>query len=166
MNINNLKFALEKNFIEDELDIESLHRVIDVLPNLKGRVKFKILGDKLDKPILYIEICGKITTSCQNCLNEIQIDIKKADNVFIFNNEEELDKALFSEDSKIYEAILASEEFNVLEYIEDEIIISLPIAPKHNKCISKFETVTNNSSFKNLKNLIIEKGNKNGSSTK
>ena len=168
MLINNLKFAYEKKVIESEIDIDQLHRVNGVLPDIKGHIKYKIIGDVLDKPILCIEIYGKIITSCQNCLEEIEIDVKRLDNIFIFNNEKELDNALFSEDSSINEAILASDEFNVLEYIEDEIIMSVPIAPKHNKCINKIfsEVDVKDSVFSNLKNLINMKGSNNGSSTK
>ena len=50
----------------------------------------------------------------------------------LFDNEIDIDAA--SEQDETLEGILASREQSVVDLIEDEILLALPLAPKHEVC--------------------------------
>ena len=68
--------------------------------------------------------------------NEIRIDLDNNHvwTVTVFDNEVDQMQSLFSEDANCSDGILADTEFDVLSFIEDEIIMLLPISPRHEKC--------------------------------
>ena len=65
---------------------------------------------------------------CQRCLGKLEHDLNIKTDLLIAKNEDEL--AYYDEDSSV-DAILASHEMDALILIEDEIILSLPISPRH-----------------------------------
>ena len=68
---------------------------------------------------------------CQRCMGPVQLTVK-ANAAFRFVADEATAEA---EDDESEEDLLVLEpELNVLELIEDELIMSAPIVPKHEKC--------------------------------
>ena len=68
---------------------------------------------------------------CQRCMGPVQLAVK-ANAAFRFVSDEATAEA---EDDESEEDLLVLEpELNVLELIEDELIMSAPIVPKHEKC--------------------------------
>lgn len=154
MLINNVEFAKSGQVIEQECDMKYLTRANDLLDGLSGKLKFTISGQVLDKPVLNVLIYGKISTLCQNCLDPVEVVIEYNGVVPIFNNESELDEALFGEDAYSHDGILADEQFNTLDFIEDEIIMLLPLAPKHESCTNVSYADAKVSPFSELKKII------------
>lgn len=141
MIIDNLDFANKHQVLNGEIDIENSLRITDNDNPYRGKLKFELHGirEPKNKPFINGRIYGRITALCQICLTEVEIDISHSFNVQIFNSEEALNLALFDEDHPVADGIVKDPEFNVLEFIEDEIIMSLPLAPKHDKC--QFESL-------------------------
>lgn len=136
MYINNTEFALQNQTLTGKINLDKLDRVKDLFEELSGELTYTLVGniDKTKRPILNLKIYGKIWTLCQNCLEKLMIDINHHGSVAIFNNESDLDKALFGEEEEYNDGILRNEEFDVLEFIEDEIIMFLPVSPRHESC--------------------------------
>lgn len=136
MYIDNVKFAKNQQKINGEIDISTVDRIQEI-DTYSGFIKYSINGDvdKLNRPILVLNVCGKITTLCQSCLEPIEINLDNSTVVTIFFNEDKMDTALFSDEtSDVEDAVLAEEEFDVMNLVEDEIIICLPYASKHDDC--------------------------------
>ncbi len=136
MYINCLDFTKQHQSITEKLDVKSLDRASEIFDNLHGILEFTLSGEinKQNRPILRLKICGKIMTSCQNCLEEVEIPLSYDVIVPVFYNERELDVALEDPDRDDYNGIVAEAHFDVLNFVEDEIIMLLPIAPKHEEC--------------------------------
>lgn len=136
MYIDNVKFAKNKQNINGEIDISKVERIQEI-DAYSGFIKYSLNGnvDKSNRPVLILNICGKISTLCQNCLEPVEIDLDSSTTVTIFFNEDKLDAALFSDEtSDVEDAVLAEEEFDVMNLVEDEIIICLPYASRHDDC--------------------------------
>ncbi|MDD3266347.1 MAG: YceD family protein [Burkholderiales bacterium] len=136
MYIDNVKFAKNKQETHGEIDISKVERIQEI-DAYSGFIKYSINGDvdKSNRPILVLNVCGKITTLCQSCLDPVEINLDSSTVVTIFFNEDKLDAALFSdENSDVEDAVLAEEEFDVMNLVEDEIIICLPYTSKHDDC--------------------------------
>ena len=154
MLINNVEFAKANRSIEQEIDISQLNRTKSLLDGLTGKLSVKLSGKVLDKPVLSVSIYGRISTLCQNCLEPVEIVIDYNGIVPIFKNESELDEALFGENASSHDGILADDQFNVLDFIEDEVIMLLPLAPKHETCNPVSFTNEGEKPFGILKKLI------------
>ena len=136
MYIDTLDFAKNRQTIHSTINVATLERACDLFDELNGNIEFTLRGEinPKNRAVLIIRICGKISTSCQNCLNIVEIPIDTTMEIQLFGNEDELAVALTDNDT--CDGIVTNEHFNVLDFIEDEIIMILPIAPKHENCVT------------------------------
>ncbi len=156
MFIDNISFATKQQKTSGKLQIKQCNRVIDLLDELSGEINYQLSGflNERNQPTLKISICGIIATLCQICLKNFEINIDSNRLVQIFKNEADLDAALFGEDAIIEDGILADTEFDVVKFIEDELIMTLPLAPKHACCATSSYQDTTNMPFAMLKKMI------------
>ncbi len=133
--INNFEFAKEHSVLSGFLDVSKSDRLLDIVSNGSGLLDFKLTGfhDQKNRLSIEIEICGIIMTVCQFCLKNLEMSINHSWVVVIVKNEQEQIKTLFQEEDYA-DAIIADAKFDVINFIEDEIIMQLPIAPKHEQC--------------------------------
>jgi uncharacterized protein len=152
--IDNIEFAKKEQKIDDEINVALLSRANELFENLSGQLHYTIIGsvDKKNKPVLIIGICGKITTSCQNCLEKLTLDINHNNILPIFYTEDDMDKALFGDEATYTDGILKDANFGIENFIEDELIMLLPIAPRHDRCSNITHHDKPNSPFSVLKN--------------
>jgi|SRR6185437_9121796 len=134
--IDNVDFAKNGQTIEGQVKASDLTRACEILDELSGNLQYTISGsvNHKNKPVLAIRIYGKITTLCQNCLEKLDIPIDCSNIVPIFYTESDMDKALFGDEAQYTDGILADATFDIESFVEDELIMSLPIAPKHKTC--------------------------------
>jgi uncharacterized protein len=134
--MDNVDFAKKQQTVEGKVKASDLTRACEILEELSGNLQYIINGnvDHKNKPVLTIRIYGKITTLCQNCLEKLDIPIDCSNIVPIFYTESDMDNALFGEEAQYTDGILADANFDIESFVEDELIMSLPIAPKHKTC--------------------------------
>ncbi len=128
--INPLDFVRNAGMHHDKISLFELVRLNDLLFDKEGELAYKISGhfDKNNKPNLCLEIKGKIHLCCQRCLDKLAHIVDLQTFFLVVKNEVELDQA--DEDDTI-DAILATPDLDVLGLIEEEIILSLSISPRH-----------------------------------
>lgn len=156
MYINNIKFAKNKQEIAGKIDLSKQPRIQEI-DNYTGILDFKLLGviDKLNRPTLSLTIYGIIHALCQNCLHPMDVSIDNCSEITIFYTEAELDAALFSgHDPEVGDGILAEDEFDVMQLVEDEVIMLIPYAHRHESCIGLSYSDNADNPFKILKKII------------
>lgn len=156
MYINNVKFAKSNQAINAKIDLSKLERVREI-GDYSGDIEFALNGfiDKLNRPTLSLRVYGIIRTLCQNCLQPMDVAIDNVSEITIFFDEDQLDASLFGEnDSGVADGVLAEEEFDVMQLVEDEIIMLIPYANKHESCVGLSYTDNVESPFNVLKKLI------------
>ena len=136
MEINVLEFAKNKQSICSALDVQNLERVKEITEGIQGALSFQLSGDinEKNRAVLKLYICGKITASCQNCLELVEITVENNIVVPVFNTEAELDDALLDKNNADCDGIVANTQLNVLDFVEDEIIMLIPVALRHENC--------------------------------
>jgi len=80
-------------------------------------------------PILDLDIAGKLHLICQRCLKPFVAELAESRQFLLLASEAEADAYPIEDDE--LEPLVASQHFNLLETIEDEILLSLPLIPKH-----------------------------------
>ena len=80
---------------------------------------------------MYLKAEVDLPMQCQRCMGPVQL-LVKADATFRFVTDEATAEA--EDDESEEDLLVLTPELNVFELIEDELIMSAPIVPKHEKC--------------------------------
>lgn len=130
--IDALDFARNAGTHHGKIALSGLERLQDYLVGNSGELRYEITGalNGNGRPILRISVQGLIKLRCQRCLGELGHVLDLRTDLLLAENEKELSS--FDEDESI-DGILAEPDLDVLALIEDEIILSLPISPRHSE---------------------------------
>lgn len=128
------KFAVEGRRLSGRIALADLPRLADVLREQSGEVLFSLHGEQgVDrKARLRLAISGVLGVRCQRCLGPMEWPLQ-VDALFELVRpgqpipEEELEQDAF-------DAIEATPDMDVLALVEDEIVLAVPIAPRHDSC--------------------------------
>lgn len=128
--IDALDFARNGGTHHGKIALTELERLQDYLADNSGEVQYGVTGalNRNAKPILQIVVQGSINLQCQRCLGKVAHVLNLQTDLLLAQDENEL--ARLDEDESA-DCILATANLDVLALIEDEIILSLPISPRH-----------------------------------
>lgn len=132
--INSLAFARDAGSLQGELPIAGLTRLLDQLVDSTGSLSYRIdgrLGPR-KQPQLLLQVDGVLSVCCQRCLEGIDYPVAVRSVLEFVDDEEDLTQEEFEDDSKDF--LPAQSELDVVALIEDEIILDLPSAPRHESC--------------------------------
>jgi uncharacterized protein len=119
------------------LEISALPRVAEEASSIEPgdgfdwEVKTHFANSPGSEPqqILELAVKGRIHLVCQSCLQDFGLDLTQDSRFVLVATEEEAD-AFPMEDDQL-EPLVASQHFDLLGLIEDEILLSMPLIPKH-----------------------------------
>lgn len=129
--IDSLEFAHAGQELRGSLPVTRLARLQDCLFDAEGSVQFVVRGGRDDerRPTLAVEISGLLHLQCQRCLGVLEYPLRLSNTLLLVRQGEDL--SANAEDPEAADCIEASPETNVAALIEDEILLSLPFAPRH-----------------------------------
>ena len=132
--IDSLAFAREGGLLQGELPVASLTRVLDLLVDSTGCLGYRVQGQMSprNRPQLMLQLDGVLSVCCQRCLEGIDYPVRVRSLLELVKDEEELTQEEIEDDSKDF--LTAQKELDVVELIEDEVILDLPPAPRHESC--------------------------------
>ena len=81
------------------------------------------------RQILDLGLKGCLHLLCQRCLQDCAVDLDENRRFLLVATEEEADAYPLEDEEQ--EPLVVSQHFNLLETIEDEVLLSLPLIPKH-----------------------------------
>lgn len=128
--IDNLDFAYQGNELRGEVSVADLPRLQDLLTLKDGLIKYAVRGERSrdGKPMLAITVDGLCHLQCQRCLDGLEYPVKLNTQVLLVP-ESELE-TLDDEESEL-DSIAIDKHMDVLDLVEQEILLSLPFAPRH-----------------------------------
>jgi len=132
--INSLAFARDAGSLEGELAIGGLTRLLDKLVDSAGSLRYRLVGrvSPRNRPQLLLQLDGALSVCCQRCLEGIDFPIEVRSVLEFVDDEEDLTQEEMEDDSRDF--LPAQSELDVAALIEDEIILELPSAPRHESC--------------------------------
>ena len=138
--IDSMEFARDGRRLAGEIPVSRLERLADVLADTAGSLRVELAGtiDGEGNPCLRLKVAGSLNLRCQRCLEPMAwslaidsvlhlTDDVRMEDVGGGGDEEELD-------ADAPDVIVADKELAVLPLVEDEALLSLPIAPRHERC--------------------------------
>ena len=81
------------------------------------------------RQILDLALKGCLHLVCQRCLQDCAVNLDEKRRFVLVATEAEADDYPLEDEEQ--EPLVASQHFNLLETIEDEVLLSLPLIPKH-----------------------------------
>jgi uncharacterized protein len=102
-----------------------------------GRVLWTARGENVNvtagaaQSWLHLEIDARLPMQCQRCLQGMASELHVQRSFRFVRDEAE---AMAQDDEAEEDLLVASKQFDLLELIEDELIMSLPYAPTHEVC--------------------------------
>lgn len=130
--IDSLDFARNGQQISNEVLVARLLRLADLLSDTEGKLSYTLRGgvDKLSVPYLSLEMSGQCHLICQRCMQVMDYEVLVSTSVQL-RDQASLDRLDESEVEEEFESILAEAQLDVWHLLEEEILLSLPFAPKH-----------------------------------
>lgn len=139
--IDSLEFARTEQELQGDLPVSGLARLQDCLYDNAGSVEFELAGgrDTEQRPILSLNINGLLHLRCQRCLGRLDYPLQLSNTLLLVRRGENLVDAVADPDAPDY--VEASAGLDVAGLIEDEILLSLPLAPRHaqDECLGPAE---------------------------
>jgi uncharacterized protein len=127
-------FARDGRVLEGTLPVSALERLQDMLADDRGEISFRIAGLKGERgeALLALKVAGDLTLACQRCLEGIRFTIDIDSRLELVPEGAEMSQDELEDDSRDFLPVAGGLE--VAELIEDEILLTLPVAPRHERC--------------------------------
>lgn len=127
-------FARDGRVLEGTLAISGLERLQDLLAEVSGEVSFRLHGFKGERGehLLHLVVTGLLPLACQRCLEAIPFDLDVDSLLEIVPEGADMSQDELEDDTRDFLPVAG--ELNVAELVEDEILLALPVAPRHEKC--------------------------------
>ena len=127
-------FAKEGRVLEGVLPLSSLERLHDLLAEVSGDVSFRLQGLKGEhgELMLHLEVTGLLPLACQRCLKAIPFDLDVDSLLELIPEGADMSQDELEDDTRDFLPVAG--ELYVAELVEDEILLALPVAPRHEKC--------------------------------
>jgi uncharacterized protein len=125
------EFARGPGEVNGCVKVSELGRLRDVLADTRGELAYAMSGriDADGNPRLRLGISGTLELLCQRCLRGFVRSVDSSRELRLVSSEALL-REVWQEAADV-DDVLAMERMDVLEWVEDEIILGLPMSPRH-----------------------------------
>jgi len=144
--IDSLDFARNGEELRDEIPIAGMSRLQDVLEKPDGKVSYVLRGLQKGNGNLMLELAleGSCQLRCQRCLQALDYPIKQVSRLMLEDQQPESELLEGSFDS-----IPPDAHLDVAALVEDEILLNLPFAPRHEPGMCQAESMDPNQGAEN-----------------
>jgi uncharacterized protein len=134
LTINSFDLARRKARIEGEFSIASLPRVASTLAGTEGALEYSVEGwvDAEGHPGGTLNLKANLPLICQRCGESMDWDLDRSARFRFVREEGELDQVPLDDDE--LDAVVGAEAMDAVAWIEDEVLLSMPLVPRHTEC--------------------------------
>ena len=132
--IDGFEFASAGATQQGVLPLSGFGRLCDTLALDEGEVAYELKGvrDERGRPSLRLRVHGTLQLRCQRCLGPMAYDVKADELLVLAATQAEIDAD--PADVEAPDRVLAGKEMSVADLVEDELILAVPYAPRHDEC--------------------------------
>ncbi|HEY2336565.1 MAG TPA: YceD family protein [Burkholderiales bacterium] len=154
--IDGFEFASSGAIQQGVWPLNDFPRLRDMLASDAGEVAYRLEGthDGHGRPALHIRVESSLQLSCRRCLEPLAFEVRVEDLLVLAATLNEI----HAEPADVHAAdrVVAGREMPVRDLIEDELILAVPFAPRHEACTAGPEVREGQGSspFAGLRGLI------------
>ena len=129
--IDTVKFARNGQEMIHSFSVEDLQRVKDIVGDFGEEIEAKLEGGvlKTGKPFIDLSIKADLPLTCQRCLELMNFELNSSTRFIIAFGKSELTD--LSDEPDDVEFLIAEEDADVVAMVEEELLLRLPMAAKH-----------------------------------
>jgi uncharacterized protein len=154
--IDGLEFARTGSKLHGAWPVADLSRLRDMLRTDEGTLRYELLGVPQERgvPVLRLKVNGTLQITCQRCLGALEFPLQIDVPLHLAATQAEADAEPLEAEGP--ELIVAGREMPVRDLVEDEVLLAIPLAPRHERCAGRElrAAVEESSPFAGLRGLI------------
>ena len=133
--IDGHQFARGAETLKGALDVSQLPRLAAMRCATRG-LSYELRGSTDAEGRCWLQVLanGALTLECQRCLGPFTFPVALRSRLLLAGSEREIEVA----DDDI-DRVLAGKSMDVRQLVEDEVLLALPMAPRHERCGGKRE---------------------------
>ncbi len=118
-----------------QLRAASLPRLVAELAEPAGHIDYSVVGgpDAQGQPGAQLRLQGTLRLKCERCAEALDFVLEREVRFRFVRSEGEAD-ALPLEGEGDEEVVVGSPSMSLADWVEEEVLLSLPVAPKHEVC--------------------------------
>ena len=125
-----IRFTREAGCLAGEFALAEVGRLRDELAGDQGVVTYRLAGALVrGRPALRLLVEADPTLICQRCLKPYVHPLHSEGVIFLARNAAELER--WESHDPLMDVIVAEAHMDVRMLVEDELLLSLPVAPRH-----------------------------------
>ncbi len=135
--IDGLDFARTGGKLQGEWPLADFPRLRDALYAAAGSLRYELQGvpEEQGRPALRLRLEGTLQLVCQRCLGGLEFPLEIETSLLLAATQSEIDAEPVEAEGP--ERIVAGREMPVHDLIEDELLLAIPIAPRHEHCAER-----------------------------
>jgi uncharacterized protein len=132
--IDGLEFARTGASLQGTWPVAVFSRLRDALQTEEGTLRYELLGmpQVQGRPALRLKVGGALQLVCQRCLGTLEFPLHIDVTLQLAATQAEVDAEPLAAEGP--EQILAGRDMSVRELVEDEVLLAIPLAPRHERC--------------------------------
>lgn len=161
--IDGFEFAAAGAKQQGALPLSSFPRLGDLLVSDAGQAAYAVEGvrDAWGRPSLEVKVQATLQVRCQRCLEPMALEVDTESLLVLAATQAEIEADVVGPDAP--DRVVAGKDMPLADLVEDELILALPYAPRHESCTAAQGTQvekrveTKSSPFAGLKDLLGDK---------
>ena len=109
-------------------------RLRALLHDAAGSVEYELQGacDEFGRHSLDLHVVGRLNLTCKRCLEAVGVELREDVTLWLARSQSELDAQPLTAEGP--DGILATKDMAVRDLVEDQLLLALPYAPRHDNC--------------------------------
>jgi uncharacterized protein len=134
--IDAFEFCRIKERREGEIAVADLPRLAEESVDRFGTIRWVLQGgsNKSGYPQLMLNLSGSVRLICQRCLTPFEFEIASEAVLILAPDEASADALDAQLDDDSADVIVGSRALNIIGLVEDDVLLTLPLSPKHEVC--------------------------------
>jgi uncharacterized protein len=154
--IDGLEFARTGSGLQGAWPVAGFARLRDALRTDDGILQYVLVGvpEGQGRLALRLKVDGVLQLVCQRCLGALEFALRIDVSLQLAATQAEVDAQPLEAEGP--EQIVAGREMPVRELVEDEVLLAIPLAPRHERCAGRPAPAAagENSPFAALRGLV------------
>jgi uncharacterized protein len=134
--IDAFEFCRNNGYREGVTPVAELPRLAADCADQSGDISWSIQGGQTKQgyPSMTLSVSGPVKLVCQRCLAPFGYDIDSSTMLVLGKNDADADEIEEILDDESIDVIVGSQSCDIMQLVEDEALLALPQAPKHEVC--------------------------------
>lgn len=135
--IDGFEFAAAGGSVRGAWPVSVFPRLRDMLHDDTGSVEYALQGgrDPHGRPRLALDARARLNLTCQRCLGAVECVLQAQSTLLLAATQAEIDAEPIT--PEMPERVVAGRRMAVRDLVEDELLLALPFAPRHEDCAAQ-----------------------------